>query len=202
MKYLEACRTLGLESDATTDEAKFAYRRLAQMHHPDKGGDAEKFKRIALAYRVFVKYAPLMRHARQASADFSHSQQSQRRPRQSPPSRFSEEEIESFRRAAAFAEQRHGDRMTENRRILFTLGGLLVLLYPLWRAGGEFTLYYSCLLLDGLLFVIGFSGIFMRCLTNDWSLYIYVFLALLFVAYAMANESARRRVLRASSFWN
>lgn len=34
--------TLGVEKDATFDQIKKAYRKLAIKHHPDKGGDAAK----------------------------------------------------------------------------------------------------------------------------------------------------------------
>lgn len=43
---------LGLTKDATTDDVKKAYRKLAREHHPDKGGDAEKFKKVQEAYEV------------------------------------------------------------------------------------------------------------------------------------------------------
>lgn len=43
---------LGLKHDATTDEVKRAYRRLAMEHHPDKGGTAFKFSEINDAYAV------------------------------------------------------------------------------------------------------------------------------------------------------
>ncbi|CAN5142772.1 MAG: molecular chaperone DnaJ [Nocardioides sp.] len=47
---------LGVKSDATQDEIKKAYRKLAQANHPDKnpGDEAkhEKFKRVAEAYDV------------------------------------------------------------------------------------------------------------------------------------------------------
>jgi curved DNA-binding protein CbpA len=43
---------LGLSSTCTADEIKQKYRTLAQMHHPDKGGSEEKFKRIKLAYEI------------------------------------------------------------------------------------------------------------------------------------------------------
>jgi DnaJ-class molecular chaperone len=43
-------RILGIEKDATADEIKAAYRKLASKHHPDKGGDAETFKEISEAY--------------------------------------------------------------------------------------------------------------------------------------------------------
>jgi DnaJ-class molecular chaperone len=44
--------TLGLSKTATTDEIKKAYRKLASLHHPDKGGDKEKFQSIQAAYAV------------------------------------------------------------------------------------------------------------------------------------------------------
>ena len=45
---------LGLvnKRDATEDELKKAYRKLAMDHHPDRGGDEEKFKEIKEAYEV------------------------------------------------------------------------------------------------------------------------------------------------------
>jgi curved DNA-binding protein len=43
---------LGVEKTATADEIKRAYRRLASQHHPDKGGDTEKFQQIEEAYRI------------------------------------------------------------------------------------------------------------------------------------------------------
>jgi DnaJ family protein A protein 2 len=33
---------LGVKKDATTDEIKKAFRKIAIKEHPDKGGDAEK----------------------------------------------------------------------------------------------------------------------------------------------------------------
>ena len=38
--------------DASLETIKQRYRTLAQMHHPDKGGDEEIFKRIKLAYEI------------------------------------------------------------------------------------------------------------------------------------------------------
>lgn len=43
---------LGLTRDATADDVKKAYRKLAREHHPDKGGDPEKFKKVQEAYEV------------------------------------------------------------------------------------------------------------------------------------------------------
>lgn len=42
--------TLGVSKNATPDEIKKAYRKLASQHHPDKGGDTNKFQEIQTAY--------------------------------------------------------------------------------------------------------------------------------------------------------
>ena len=42
--------TLGLQRGASEDEIKKAYRKLAMKHHPDRGGDQNKFKEISTAY--------------------------------------------------------------------------------------------------------------------------------------------------------
>jgi curved DNA-binding protein len=44
--------TLGVAEDATQDDIKKVYRKLASTHHPDKGGDGEKFKTIQTAYDI------------------------------------------------------------------------------------------------------------------------------------------------------
>ncbi|MDD3491716.1 MAG: molecular chaperone DnaJ [Candidatus Pacebacteria bacterium] len=43
---------LGIGRNATPEEIKKAFYKLAHKHHPDKGGDAEKFKEINEAYQV------------------------------------------------------------------------------------------------------------------------------------------------------
>ncbi len=43
---------LGVGKSAGKDEIKKAFRTLAHKHHPDKGGDAEKFKELNEAYSV------------------------------------------------------------------------------------------------------------------------------------------------------
>ena len=45
-------QTLGVGKGASQDEIKKAYRSLAMKHHPDRGGDASKFKEIEEAYRT------------------------------------------------------------------------------------------------------------------------------------------------------
>jgi DnaJ-class molecular chaperone len=44
--------TLGVAENATQDEIKKAYRKLAMQHHPDKGGDTNKFQEIQQAYDI------------------------------------------------------------------------------------------------------------------------------------------------------
>jgi curved DNA-binding protein len=44
--------TLGVNKQASSDEIKKAYRKLASQHHPDKGGNKEKFQEIQAAYAV------------------------------------------------------------------------------------------------------------------------------------------------------
>jgi DnaJ-class molecular chaperone len=43
-------QTLGVAKNATPDDIKKAYRKLASKHHPDKGGDTATFQKIQTAY--------------------------------------------------------------------------------------------------------------------------------------------------------
>ncbi len=43
---------LGVKKDASEDDIKKAFRRLARKHHPDAGGSEDKFKEINEAYEV------------------------------------------------------------------------------------------------------------------------------------------------------
>lgn len=43
-------QTLGVSKTATPDEIKKAFRKLASLHHPDKGGNTAKFQEIQAAY--------------------------------------------------------------------------------------------------------------------------------------------------------
>jgi hypothetical protein len=48
-KPISSFQTLGLESDATLDDVKVSYRKLSMLHHPDKGGNRDKFIEITEA---------------------------------------------------------------------------------------------------------------------------------------------------------
>jgi curved DNA-binding protein len=43
---------LGVSRDASQDEIKKSFRKLAQKYHPDAGGDEQKFKEISEAYET------------------------------------------------------------------------------------------------------------------------------------------------------
>jgi curved DNA-binding protein CbpA len=43
-------RLLGVSMDASAEVKRSAYRALAKVHHPDHGGDREKFEAIQKAY--------------------------------------------------------------------------------------------------------------------------------------------------------
>jgi len=51
-------QVLGIAEDASPTDAKMAYKRLAQMHHPDRGGDPEKFRQVGLALKYFQRKLP------------------------------------------------------------------------------------------------------------------------------------------------
>lgn len=48
---------INLTNSATTQEVKSSWRSLASIHHPDKGGDAEKFNELRQAYNEALKLA-------------------------------------------------------------------------------------------------------------------------------------------------
>jgi len=45
-------QTLGVAKNATPEDIKKAYRRLAAIHHPDKGGDTAEFQKVQAAYET------------------------------------------------------------------------------------------------------------------------------------------------------
>ena len=46
--------TLGIQKNASNDEIKKAYRRLAMEKHPDRGGNTEEFQKIQTAHETLT----------------------------------------------------------------------------------------------------------------------------------------------------
>jgi len=57
-------QTLGVDHNATADEIKRAYRKLASQHHPDKGGDKARFQEVQAAYDALTN--PQRQHGSQS----------------------------------------------------------------------------------------------------------------------------------------
>jgi len=69
---------LGLNRQADTQEIRTAYKQLAKEHHPDKGGDPEKFKELSEAHEV------LSDESRRRHYDMTGSISEQEHAQQSP----------------------------------------------------------------------------------------------------------------------
>jgi curved DNA-binding protein CbpA len=54
MKLTDPYAELSVPRDADPETVKAAYRKAAKQHHPDKGGDADKFAAATLAYDVLM----------------------------------------------------------------------------------------------------------------------------------------------------
>lgn len=50
--FIDHYRVLGIPVDSELQEIKKAFRELARIHHPDRGGKALQFHRIYTAYRL------------------------------------------------------------------------------------------------------------------------------------------------------
>lgn len=50
---------LGIKDFAEMPDIRRAYRRLALINHPDRGGDAERMKEINGAYEFLMKNKPV-----------------------------------------------------------------------------------------------------------------------------------------------
>jgi molecular chaperone DnaJ len=61
--------TLGVPKNASADEIKKAYRKLAREHHPDQGGDEARFKEIQGAYDVLSDPEKRQQYDRLGSAN-------------------------------------------------------------------------------------------------------------------------------------
>jgi len=64
--------TLGVPREASQEEIKKAYRKLAMEHHPDKGGDVSKFQEITNAYETLGDPDKRSQYDNPQSQQFNH----------------------------------------------------------------------------------------------------------------------------------
>ena len=55
IQHFQALLILGIKSGASDRVLKSAYRKLAKIHHPDKGGTKEEFVILKQAYDLLVE---------------------------------------------------------------------------------------------------------------------------------------------------
>ena len=51
---MDPYKELGLSQNCSEEDVKKRYRSLAQIYHPDKGGDTEKFLQIKRAFEILI----------------------------------------------------------------------------------------------------------------------------------------------------
>jgi curved DNA-binding protein CbpA len=66
---------LGLSKNCTEEEIKQRYKQLAQLFHPDKGGDGVKFVEIKTAYEILID--PIKRNNFNDTSEVKASQKEQ-----------------------------------------------------------------------------------------------------------------------------
>jgi curved DNA-binding protein CbpA len=67
---------LELQPNCSQEDIKRQYRTLAHQHHPDRGGDTERFKRISIAYEVLSDTVRRAEYDRTGQFDQNHSTRS------------------------------------------------------------------------------------------------------------------------------
>jgi DnaJ family protein A protein 2 len=74
---MSSYKILGVADGASMQDVKKAYKKLAMMHHPDKGGDEELFKQITEAYQNIINPSPDPTPSPRHHQDFFHQNFSQ-----------------------------------------------------------------------------------------------------------------------------
>jgi len=50
--FIDFYKILNIDIEASSEQIKLAYLKLARIHHPDHGGNTERFKEITEAYET------------------------------------------------------------------------------------------------------------------------------------------------------
>lgn len=94
---------LGISKNNPDDaELKKAYKRMASKHHPDKGGDAEKFKQVKTAYEFLLEDDSIIeeQYEQKRSGASSYSQQAHQKSYQNTVDEMMRQFDEQLRRDA------------------------------------------------------------------------------------------------------
>ena len=102
---------LGVGKNASADEIKKAYRKLAKEHHPDKGGDETLFKEISEAYEVLSDNDKKTKYDRFGHADDNRGGYDDMR------SGFNDMFGQFFRQRQQHNRERVGENMTLNVKL-------------------------------------------------------------------------------------
>lgn len=106
--------TLGISSSASADEIKNAFRKLAKLHHPDLGGDVNKFQEINAAYETLSDV--------DKRSHYDYSLKNPHQSYQSHPFNDPYEHInEEFSRMFGFKFSYNAQNAPKNRNIRITL---------------------------------------------------------------------------------
>lgn len=57
--YIKYIKLFGIKYGASEEEIREAYKKMAKIYHPDKGGSEEKFKEISSGYEYLKNYGCL-----------------------------------------------------------------------------------------------------------------------------------------------
>lgn len=111
----ELSNILGVSPSASTDEIHAAYRRKARQHHPDLGGDRQKFQQISDAYEQLLK--------QKNSEKFTLATQTSNSPPATPkpnPYRSPQEPRRKRKKSGKRDSERSGEQFERSARHLLT----------------------------------------------------------------------------------
>lgn len=91
---------LGISPSASVKEARAAYRRLAQQHHPDRGGSTAKFQEVKAAYEAIESGQATTAHSEPTGGAPYKSSFSREQSAPKPPPKASQKQWKSEQKTA------------------------------------------------------------------------------------------------------